>query len=205
MFSTKGQEVKVSDGVQRSLQPGKVYAHIHSASVRTSSKGDKKVLDLVLEGPHLPNFEGWAVDKNDQNGPKFKGQSSRVTATMWIDTFNETNPSKNEIMYKLTAIAIELGMRDDLDNIRASSIEGWVEQAGILLGGQNLYWFLKGTEEEYNGKTIVKLSLPKFKFASMDENKLDNFDKTNKYHYKALETKQVSSFSASASDDDLPF
>jgi hypothetical protein len=39
----------------------------------------------------------------------------------------------------------------------------------------------------------------------MDENKLDNFDKTNKYHYKALETKQVSSFSASASDDDLPF
>ena len=201
MFSTKGQEVKTGGGVQKSLSPGRVYAHIHSGSVRTSSKGDKKVLELVLEGPALPDFEGWQVDKNDSHSPKFKGQSSRVTATMWIDSFNEPNPSKNEIMHKLSVIAIELGLREQLDTIVANSIEGWVEQAIIILKDYDMYWFVKGQEEEYNGKTIVKLSLPKYKFASQDENKLDVFDKNNKYHYKAIESKPVDGFVANTNDD----
>ena len=63
-----------------------------------------------------------------------------------------------------------------------------------LLKGKNLYFFLKAQEEEYNGKTIVKLSLPKFKFANADETKLEKFDKNNQYHYKALQTKPVSGF-----------
>jgi hypothetical protein len=66
-----------------------------------------------------------------------------------------------------------------------------------------MYWFLKGTEEEYNGKTIIKLSLPKYKFASLDETKLDKFDKNNKYHYKALVTKPVSSFEPATDDFDM--
>jgi hypothetical protein len=60
---------------------------------------------------------------------------------------------------------------------------------------------LKGQEEEYNGKTIIKLSLPKYKFVSLDESKLDKFDKTNKYHYKALENKPVEGFEPTANDD----
>ena len=94
----------------------------------------------------------------------------------------------------------ELGLKDELDKINASSIEDWVSQVVNLLKGKNLYFFLKGTEEEYNGKTIVKLSLPKYKFAAADEAKLDKFDKTNQYHYKAMQTKAVSSFEP-ANDD----
>ena len=203
MFSTKGQEVKSGGGVQKSLQPGVVYAHIYSGSVRTSNKGDKKSLELILEGPELENFEGWAVDKNDQDGPKFKGQSSRVSATIWTDQHNETNVMKNEIMYKLTMIATELGLRDAVDNLSANSLEDWVAQAINLLKGNNLYWFLKGTEEEYNGKTIIKLSLPKYKFCSVDEAKLEKFDKNNQYHYKALVNKPVSSFEPANNDFDM--
>jgi len=113
---------------------------------------------------------------------------------MWIDSYNETSPSKNEIMNKLSIIAVELGLKDELDTISASSIEDWVAQVAKLLKGKNLYFFLKAQEEEYNGKTIVKLSLPKFKFANADENKLEKFDKNNQYHYKALQTKPVSGF-----------
>lgn len=196
MFSTKGQEVKTGGGVQKSLQPGVVYAHIYSASVRSSNKGDKKVLELVLETPAIKDFEGWAIDKNNPEGPKFQGQSSRVSATMWIDTFNNPSPSANEIMGKLTTIAVELGLRDQLDQISASNIEDWVNQVTNLLKGKDAYWFLKGTEEEYNGKTIVKLSLPKYKFVSNNETKLDRFDKNNQYHYKALQHKPVSGFEA---------
>lgn len=194
MFSTKGQEVKTGSGVQKSLQPGVVYAHIFSGQVRTSKNGDKKSLELTLEGPALPDFEGWSIDKNDPDGPKFQGLSSRIGATIWTDQHNETNVTKNEIMYKLTVIAAELGLRDEVDNISATSLENWVAQAIDIMKGHDMYWFLNGKEEEYNGKTIVKLSLPKYKFCSADENRLDKFDKNNKYHYRALETKPVASF-----------
>lgn len=194
MFSTKGQDVKTTGGTSKSLQAGVVYAHIYDGQVRTSGKGDKKTLELTLEGPAMENFEGWSVVKNDPDGPKFAGQSARVSATMWTDQFNETNPMKNEIMFKLTNIAIEVGLRDELDEISAGSLEEWVTKAVTILKGVNLYWFLKGTEEEYNGKTIIKLSLPKYKFCSVDENKLDKFDKNNQYHYKALATKAVAGF-----------
>ena len=134
---------------------------------------------------------------------KFTGQSSRVSATIWTDQFNDSNVSKNEIMYKIAIIASELGMRDQIDNIQASSLEEWVEKAISMLKYNNLYWFLKGTEEEYNGKTIIKLSLPKYKFVSSDESKLDAFDKNNQYHYKALQNKPVSSFEPVNSDFDM--
>jgi hypothetical protein len=203
MFSTKGQEVKTGGGQMKSFQPGVVYAHIFSGNVRTSKNGDKKSLELILEGPELENFEGWSIDKNDQDGPKFKGLSSRVTATIWTDQFNETNVMKNEILQKLTVIAGELGLRDAVDSISAVSLEDWVAQAISILKGHDMYWFLKGTEEEYNGKTIVKLSLPRYKFASVDEARLDKFDKNNQYHYKAMQTKPVSSFEPVNDDFDM--
>lgn len=203
MFSTKGQEVKNSGSQTKSFEPGVVYAHIFSGNVRTSSKGDKKTLDLILEGPALDNFEGWAIDRNNPDGPKFQGLSSRVSATIWTNQFNETNVAKNEIMSKLTVIATELGLRDQIDNISASSLEDWVAQAIDILKGNNIYWFLNGKEEEYNGKTIVKLSLPKIKFVHANEAKLDKFDKNNKYHYRALETKSVTSFEPVNDDFDM--
>lgn len=199
MFNTKGQEIKTTGGIQKSIQPGVVYAHIYSGQVRTAKTG-KKCLELVLETPEIENFEGWAIDRNDQEGEKFKGQSSRVTATMYTDDHSSDSPARNEILYKLLFIASELGLRDDADEINAKSIEEWTEKVINLVKGKNLYFFLKGTEDEYNGKTIVKLSLPKFKFASSTEEGVDKFDKNNQYHFKALKTKSVSGFEP-ANDD----
>lgn len=201
MFSTNGQEVK--GGTPKSLQPGVVFAHINSGTLKTSTKGDKKVLELYLEGPALDNFEGWPLDKNNPEGPKYKGQTARVTATSWTDQFNNPNITTNEIMYKLSFIAKELGIKDKLDAVQANSIEEWVEKAISLMKGQKLYFFLKGSEEEYNDKTFVKLSLPKYKFCSADESKLDKFDKANKYHYKPLDVKSVERFEAVNNDFDI--
>ena len=201
MFNTKGQEIKTG-GTSKSLQAGVVYAHIFDGQVRTAKSG-KKSLELTLEGPSIENFEGWSIDKNDQDGPKFKGQSARVSATIYSDQFESHSPAKNEIIYKLLFIASELGLRDDADNISATSIEDWAAQVINLLKGKNLYFFLKGTEEEYNGKTIIKLSLPRYKFAGKDENSVDKFDKNNQYHYKALQTKPVSGFEPANDDFDI--
>jgi hypothetical protein len=206
MFSTKGQEVK-SGGAPKSLQPGVVYAHVISGQVRTSNKGDKKALELTLETPPIPNFEGWAIDKDNLDGPKYKGQTGRVMATIWNDQFNENDVNKNDILNKLFVIGKELGIRNSLDNISSvhdiKSIEDWVKHALDLIVGNDLYFFLKGTEEEYNGKTITKLSFPKFKFCNADESKLDVFDKNNQYHFKALQNKPVEKFEAGSDDFNL--
>jgi len=203
MFSTKGQEVK-GGGASKSLQPGVVKAHIVSGQVRTSNKGDKKALELTLEGPAIADFEGWAIDKDDLEGPKFKGQSSRVMATIWTDQFNTNDVNKNEILNKLFVIGKELGLRSALDNISTqheiTSIEDWANHAIELMKGNDIFFFLKGQEEEYNGKTIIKLSFPKFKFCNAVESKLDTFDKTNVWHYKPLQNTAVDKFEP-ANDD----
>jgi hypothetical protein len=200
MFSTEGQDVQQGGGIPKSLQPGVVYAHIHSAQVRSSVKTGKKALELILEGPELENFEGWSIDRNDENSAKFTGQSGRVMATSWTDQHEETNVMKNELMYKITIIAEQLGVRDSLNKISAATLEEWIEKAVNLMKNQEAYFFLKGTEEEYNGKTIIKLSLPKYKFCHVDESKLEKFDKSNQYHYKALQNKVVAGFEP-ANDD----
>ena len=197
MFSTKGQEVK-GGGASKSLQAGVVKAHIVSGQVRTSNKGDKKALELTLEGPAIADFEGWAIDKDNPEGPKFKGQSSRVMATIWTDQFNTNDVNKNDILNKLFVIGKELGLRTALDNISTqheiTCIEDWANHAINLIKGNDLFFFLKGQEEEYNGKTIIKLSFPKFKFCNAVESKLDTFDKTNVWHYKPLQNTAVDKF-----------
>lgn len=206
MFITKGQEVKTG-GMPKSFEAGVVYAHIYSAQVKTSSKGDKKTLELILEGPVIEGFEGWTVEKGNEFGPKFKGQSARVSATSYTPDYNSDDVNKNEILSKVLVLAKELGLRDEIDAISSkstiTSIEQWVEEAINILKDHNMYFFLKGIEEEYNGKTKAKLSLPKYKFASLDVNKIDTFDKTNIYHYKPLLTKAVTAFDASTDDFSL--
>lgn len=185
MFSTKGQEVK-GGGVPKSLQAGVSYAHIYDYQLRKSTKGDKMVLELFLSTPPIDGFEGWAIDRDNPEGPKHKGQVAKVAATSWTPDFNDPNIAKNEILSKITMMAQELNKRKEIDEIQADSLENWVSQAIVILKNVNAYWFLKGTEEEYNGKNVVKLSLPKYKFVSLDESKLDKFDKNNQYHFKAL-------------------
>lgn len=198
MFSTAGQEVK-GGGLGKSFNPGVVYAHIYSATVRTSQSG-KKSLELTLEGPSIPNFEGWAIDKENPDGAKFAGQTARVSATVYTSEFNSDDINKNDILNKIIVISNELDLRKEIDALSGdgsiTSIEQWVEAAVDILRGQDAYWFLAGKEDEYNGKVITKLSLPKYKFCSVDESKVPKFDKTNKYHFTALASKAVTSFEA---------
>ena len=208
MFKTKGQEVKQGGGSGKSLQPGVVYAKIYGSQVKTSNKGDKKVLELTLIGQSAdPDFEGWPIDKDNPDGPKYTGPYSRVSATIWTDQFDVDDVNKNEILNRFIVIAKELGLRDEIDVVSANksitSIEQWVAAATEVVKGHNVYWFLKGSEEEYNGKTIVKLSLPKYKFVSADESKLDKFDKTNKYHFKPLEKSNLTSFEPVSNDFEM--
>lgn len=205
MFKTEGQEVK-GGGLGKSFEPGVVLASIYSANVRTAKTG-KKALELILEGPAIAGFEGWAIDKEDPEGPKFKGQTARVSATIYTAEFNSDDVNKNEILSKIILISDELGLRKEIDalskNAQITSIEAWVEAAVKVLKNNDLYWFLAGKEDEYNGKTITRLSLPRYKFCSEDETKLPKFDKANKWHFTPLSNKPVSGFEPVNNDFNL--
>lgn len=206
MFSTEGQEVKMGGGLNKTFEPGVVKAHIFGGTVRTAKSG-KKALELILEGPALENFEGWAIDKDNQDGPKFKGQSARVSATIYSDEYNSEDLTRNEILNKLVVISNVLGLRKQIDALSKDStitnIEQWVSKAIDVLKGRDLYWFLAGKEDEYNGKVIVRLSLPKIKFCGADEASVPKFDKSNKYHFTPLVNKPVSGFEPASNDFDL--
>lgn len=205
MFSTEGQELKTG-GLNKTIEPGVVYAHIYSANVRTAKSG-KKALELILETPPIPDFEGWAIDKDNPEGPKFKGQTGKVSASVYTENFKDSNINKNEILNKIVMIATILGVRKQIDAISKdtsiTTIEAWVEKAVDILKGRDLYWFLAGKEDEYNDKIIVRLSLPKYKFCADDESLLSKFDKSNKYHYSPYVSKSIGSFEAANSDFDL--
>jgi len=205
MFKTEGQDVK-GTGLGKSFEAGVVYAHIYGAQVRTAKTG-KKSLELTLEGPASVGFEGWAIDREDPEGPKYTGQTARVSGSIYIADFNSDDVNKNEILSKIIVISNELGLRKEIDalskNANITSIEQWVDAAVAILKGNDIYWFLAGKEDEYNGKTIVRLSLPKYKFCSADESKLNKFDKTNKYHFSPLVSKAVSGFEPANDDFNL--
>lgn len=205
MFSTEGQELKTG-GLNKTIEPGVVYAHIHSANVRTAKSG-KKALELILETPPIENFEGWAIDKENPEGPKFKGQSGRVSATVYTENFTDSNINKNDILNKIVMISMVLDLRKEIDALAndksITSIEAYVEKAIDILKGRDLYWFLAGKEDEYNDKIIVRLSLPKYKFCADDESLLNKFDKSNKYHYSPYVSKSIGSFEAASNDFEL--
>jgi hypothetical protein len=205
MFSTEGQELKTG-GLNKTMEPGVVYAHIHGANVRTAKSG-KKALELILETPPIENFEGWAIDKENPEGPKFKGQSARVSATVYTEHFTDSNINKNDILNKIVMISMVLDLRKEIDALAndksITSIEAYVEKAIDILKGRDLYWFLAGKEDEYNDKIIVRLSLPKYKFCADDESFLNKFDKSNKYHYSPYVSKSIGSFEAASNDFEL--
>lgn len=205
MFKTEGQEVK-GGGLGKSFEPGVVLASIYTAQVRTAKTG-KKSLEITLEGPNIAGFEGWAIDKEDPEGPKFKGQTARVSATIYTAEFNSDDVNKNEILSKIILISDELELRKEIDalskNAEIKSIEAWVDAAVNILKNNDMYWFLAGKEDEYNGKTITRLSLPRYKFCSAEEGKLPKFDRNNKWHFAPLANKPVSGFEPASDDFNL--
>jgi hypothetical protein len=214
MFNTKGQNiVESTSNANKSLVPGVHLAHIYSGKILTAGNG-KKALQLVLEGEHVDGFEGWNTEYNNPNSPKYKGASGIVGATAYTESFNDGDVTKNEILAKIVKIADELGLRKYIDMIgeakNPKNIEEFVQHSIEILKDENAYWFLTGTEQEYNGKINTKLGLPKYKFISKNIDGLDTFDKNNKYHFKGLtRAESVNEFSVStkkaATDDDLPF
>ena len=74
--------VQSGGGMSKTLSPGKQIIKINSLELKdTPWAGNALILILNVEGKEIEGFEGFAIDINDKDGAKYKGQVGKVKAT----------------------------------------------------------------------------------------------------------------------------
>jgi hypothetical protein len=170
MLSTK--DIQSSKGKSsKTLSPGNVVAKITSIVLQEQkSNPDAYFLVMNLEGEDMgPEFEGFMYDNNKPELGRAKGQVGRVKFSQYSykDMTTKTGydiPRDRQILRDIATLADNLGVRNDLDDIQASDIQGFVRQASrILSNGVFLRWCIAGNAYmKENGMKDYSLHLPKY-------------------------------------------
>jgi len=211
MFSTK--EAKVDSGFKtpQFINIGPNELKVTGFEITQSNNGEKFKVQANLEtkplGGDFEGFEG-AV-----------GQIGRVDLGIYI-TGKQDDKATNDFIDIIATIATAMGVKEQVDAIKADSIEDFLNQVKRVFNNKYT-WFLIGAVEymgkDKDGSPKVKMliNLPRYGYVAATEAELqarqkDNTwpDKTNKYFYKALvkmdEDPQQSTDTQSIKDD-LPF
>ena len=183
---------------------------------------DQSAYDLILNVESKPmgnDFEGFLLDVNNPNGPRYQGQVGRVKFSRYA--FNDaTLPSGRQvkrddgILKALITIAEAQGRRGQIDTIKANTIEEFVQQANGFLCDGTYYNFCVGGREWENKEGYINLDmhLPRFtaqavgmEALDVENSKLITFNKDE--HVIQLKKKAASTVDAfepsTSSDDDF--
>jgi len=181
MLSTSGMSAG-SGKIKPVIDAGNQELKINSITLNAPPY-DQKAYDLVLNVESRPidgEFEGFLIDVNNLNGPRYKGQVGRVKFSRYA--FNDaTLPSGREvkrddgILKALITLSEAQGKRSQIDNIQASTIEDFVSKANVILCDSLFYNFcVAGREwENKEGYTNLDMYLPKFTSKSIPFESLD--------------------------------
>lgn len=187
MFGTSG--INTEEQVGKYLTYGINHCKIVSMSVIKAQSTESKKVQF--------NMEGMPVGKDFQGVEGAKGKVCRVETS-----YMKEDKAYKDFMRQIGVIADKLGVRKEVDAVKASSIEDFIAQIEPILKGKFAWWMFGG--EEYNEKKW-KQSLLKFGFikaeSEVDEAtlKMDGyigveirnkenvvamkFNKENKFHY----------------------
>jgi hypothetical protein len=169
MLSTKDMSAG-SGKVKPVIDAGNQELKINSIVLNTPPY-DKNAYDLQINVESKPvtgEFEGFLLDMNNPNGPRYQGQVGRVSfqryafADTTLPSGREINRDA-EIMKALIFMSEQQGKRAELDAIQAQTIEQFVESANTILSGDTYYNFcIAGREwENKEGYINLQLFLPK--------------------------------------------
>lgn len=152
---------------------------------------DKDAYNVVLHVESEPvggEFEGFLVDPNDANGPRYKGQVGRIRLSPY--PFKDaTLPSgrevkrDTEVLKSMIYLSEVLNKRDDLDMIEADTIEEFMKSADSVLSGDTFINACVGGREWENKEGYINydLFLPR---NSRDGVSLEALDVENSRLYK---------------------
>tara|TARA_B110000977_G_scaffold143514_1_gene182234 strand:+ start:1528 stop:2202 length:675 start_codon:yes stop_codon:yes gene_type:complete len=175
----------------------------------------------VESQPMDGEFQGFLVDANNPNGPRYQGQVGRIRFAPYPykDAIlpNGSEISRDtEVMKAMIFLSEQLDKRKELDAIQANTIEDFMSQCGAVLSGPTYLNMCFGTREWENKEGYVNndLYLPKLSKAgvpiealSVENSRLITYNPSDKTHYRALVKKDVlptSGFEpASATGDDF--
>tara|TARA_R110000787_G_scaffold124466_2_gene235466 strand:+ start:211 stop:885 length:675 start_codon:yes stop_codon:yes gene_type:complete len=175
----------------------------------------------VESQPMDGEFQGFLVDANNPNGPRYQGQVGRIRFAPYPykDAIlpNGSEISRDtEVMKAMIFLSEQLDKRKELDAIQANTIEDFMSQCGAVLSGPTYLNMCFGTREWENKEGYVNndLYLPKLSKAGVpiealgvENSRLITYNPSDKTHYRALVKKDVlptSGFEpASATGDDF--
>jgi hypothetical protein len=199
-------------GVPKTLQPGNQICTVHSIELKpfTYKPGAYEII-LNIEGPDLgPNFQGFFIDKNNENLGRNKGQVGRVKATEWAFNDGETKSKikisrDTEIMKWLNSFCEAIGKKEWMaaQDFKHANIESLMNAFNLDKPFEGFYinFCIAGKEYMSNGYKNYDLFLPKFtkegvpfELAGTTKSKVVIFDENKHIIRKKVET--ITTFAA---------
>ena len=189
------------------IGPGNQVVKINSITFDvTPYAADAFNIMLHVESePMEGEFQGFLLDANDPNSPRYAGQVGRVRFSQYAykDTIlpNGNEISRDtEVMKAMIFLSEQIGKRTELDAIQANTIEDFMLKCNAVLSGPTFRNVCLGTREWENKEGYVNndLFLPKrsrdgVPLESMDteSSNLLSFDKNNTNHFRPFLKKEV--------------
>ena len=204
------------------IGPGNQVVKINSITFDvTPYAADAFNIMLHVESePMEGEFQGFLVDPNDPNSPRYAGQVGRVRFSQYAykDTIlpNGNEISRDtEVMKAMIFLSEQIGKRTELDAIQANTIEDFMIKCNGVLSGPTFMNVCLGTREWENKEGYVNndLYLPKMSKAGIplealgvENSRLITYNVNDKNHYRPIVVKDVpatNSFepAAAAGDD----
>jgi hypothetical protein len=189
MLSTK--DMSAGSGKARPvISPGNQVIKINKITF-DQTPYDKEAYNIVLHVESEPvkgEFDGFLINPDDKDGPRYKGQVGRVRMSPYPYK-DATLPSgrevklESEVMKSMIYLAEVLGKRDDLDMIEADTIAEFMDSVDQVLSGDTFINACVGSREWENKEGYINndLYLPRM---SKDGIPLEAVDKEDSRLYK---------------------
>ena len=206
MLSTSG--MSAASGKEKPvIGPGNQVVKINSITFDvTPYAADAFNIMLHVESePMEGEFQGFLLDANDPNSPRYAGQVGRVRFSQYAykDTIlpNGNEISRDtEVMKAMIFLSEQIGKRTELDAIQANTIEDFMLKCNEVLSGPTFMNVCLGTREWENKEGYVNndLYLPKMSKAGIplealgvENSRLITYNVNDKNHYRPVVKKDV--------------
>ncbi len=201
MLSTSG--MSAGSGKEKPvIEPGNQVVKINSVTFdQTPYDADAYNITLNIESkPMDGEFQGFLVDQNNPNGPRYQGQVGRTRFSPYAykDTTlaNGNEISRDtEVMKAMIFLSEALGKRAELDKISANTIEEFMTACNSLFSGSEYVNMCLGSREWENKDGYINndLFLPKLSKAGVpiealgtEPSRLLTYDSNNNNHLRKV-------------------
>ena len=206
MLSTSG--MKAGSGKEKPvIGPGNQVVKINSITFDvTPYAADAYNIILHVESePMEGDFQGFLVDPNNPNSPRYAGQVGRVRFSQYaykdaiLPNGNEISRD-TEVMKAMIFLSEQIGKRTELDAIQANTIEEFMTKCNSVLSGPTFLNVCLGTREWENKEGYINndLYLPKLSKAGIplealgvENSRLITYNINDKNHYRPVIKKDV--------------